>query len=712
MSLIVYECQLADHGHEIRQFSYAAQSLYDYFDGRDETALFIGNVNVGEANLDGLIVKSDAIIIVEFKDYEGGLVARQNGDWTCDGKAIKGGSGGKSVFEQLRKNQRILRRVIAENGYFTEAQRSDIKGLVVLTKLKSYSDDFDRSNKAWVFVSDIDNIGNKMHDIVSADFKDTRTGRTTVVDITDEDIFNFLRKMKIDESTLVTDFTDTTMMPSDLFDKAHAHNGKHYSTATLLAKKTAEVDSLRKQIDELRAQIEKIRVEHQKEVNNKELLIIQQKAEILQAMTDKLEADKAKLEAQSKVEQLTAQLEENNKVSPEQIQEDEHAIVEQLSELSQNLQKEKILVPHSEGKDDDTKTGTEKPKKKRFGMKERILKEFNVDKGSLDLEQIGLIDRELESSMIVSGCAGSGKSVIAMYKAQQIIDEGGDVIMIAYTKSLNRYMQQGRDISKTDRYFYYHWQWLDAGKPSADYIIVDEIQDFSRDEVNEFIKAAKKCYFFFGDTAQSIYKGIKHPLTIKELSDMTGIAISYLNSNHRLPKPVAKITQEYVAIDANPYAEAIYQSKETEIPRFVQFDDEKSQVEAIIDIVTKKNMKNVGILVPNNDLVLSTMKLFNDLHFPCEFKYNAGYNDKRNRVTLDFTTDLPKLMTYHSAKGLQFETVILPFYEGATDTEAQKALYVAMTRTYRFLYVLYSGNVLSQPLQKVPSHLYKKDLFK
>ena len=165
---------------------------------------------------------------------------------------------------------------------------------------------------------------------------------------------------------------------------------------------------------------------------------------------------------------------------------------------------------------------------------------------------------------------------------------------------------------------------------------------------------------------------------------MTGIAISYLNSNYRLPKPVAKITQEYVAIDANPYAEAIYQSKETELPRFVQFDDEKSQVEAIIDIVTKKNMKNVGILVPNNDLVLSTMKSFNDLHFPCEFKYNAGYNDKRNRVTLDFTTDLPK--------------------------ETQKALYVAMTRTYRFLYVMYSSKTIQEPLNRVPEFLYLKTM--
>lgn len=42
MSFIVYECKRAGHGQEISQFAKAAQSLYDYFDGRDETALFMG----------------------------------------------------------------------------------------------------------------------------------------------------------------------------------------------------------------------------------------------------------------------------------------------------------------------------------------------------------------------------------------------------------------------------------------------------------------------------------------------------------------------------------------------------------------------------------------------------------------------------------------------------------------------------------------------
>ena len=37
----------------------------------------------------------------------------------------------------------------------------------------------------------------------------------------------------------------------------------------------------------------------------------------------------------------------------------------------------------------------------------------------------------------------------------------------------------------------------------------------------------------------------------------------------------------------------------------------------------------------------------------------------------------------------------------------QKALYVAMTRTYRNLYIMYSNN-LPAPLNSVPSHLYKQ----
>ena len=98
-------------------------------------------------------------------------------------------------------------------------------------------------------------------------------------------------------------------------------------------------------------------------------------------------------------------------------------------------------------------------------------------------------------------------------------------------------------------------------------------------------------------------------------------------------------------------------------------------------------------------------------HLLCECKYSAEQMNGNQAApststdSLNFRSESPKLMTYHSAKGLQFETVILPMFSEAKSKAARKALYVAMTRSYRNLYVMYTGS-LGAPLSAVPTHLY------
>ena len=69
----------------------------------------------------------------------------------------------------------------------------------------------------------------------------------------------------------------------------------------------------------------------------------------------------------------------------------------------------------------------------------------------------------------------------------------------------------------------------------------------------------------------------------------------------------------------------------------------------------------------------------------------------------------PMVMTYHSSKGLQFDVVILPEYEGAADDGRRRTLYVAMTRTMEQLYIIYTTDSLRYPLSEVPSRLYLKE---
>ena len=334
---------------------------------------------------------------------------------------------------------------------------------------------------------------------------------------------------------------------------------------------------------------------------------------------------------------------------------------------------------------------------------------------SFDDEQLDLLEITNDKPMIVSGCAGSGKSLIAMYKARQLFSEGKDVILIAYTKSLKAFMMGGLNFS--DLKIYTYQEWLSRGAFCADYIIVDEIQDFIQEDVLSFIKSARISYFFFGDDAQSIYKNFKNTISIEDIAELTGIEPLKLYNNYRLPRGIAKITQDYLGLETvMPYKEKIYQSKIESLPYIVHLDSNEEQAAVVLKIIKDNHDKSIGILLPNNDAVSAMEIILNQQNLKYEIKLNEkNDNDKdevkflNSKCTLNFSNYLPKLMTYHSAKGLQFDIVILPMYSG-TEEKNREPLYVAMTRTREKLYILYVTAELMPPLDSVPKHLYLKKI--
>ena len=688
MSLLVYECQRAEHAHEIREFEGVVHSLRNYYEGRKELALVIGNLNIGNVELDGIIVKEDAIIILELKDHSGGIVARMNGEWTCDGEVVRGGSN-KTVFEQIQVNRRNLHAAIEKNGYFTSVQANDVQGLVVFSTMEALTNELDRNTRQWLHVSDVANCGGAMHGIKARSWRDPKTGISINTSIPEEAIFNFIRKLHLDESWLVTKMSDVHLLPSDLYHEDAAHDGRDFSTATELAKARLKVEDLLKKLDAANQAIQQKDAQVEKRLGSLTVLVAKLQNELLKARDREIRL----------LEQLRGPAEASTVVPPTT-----------------------PAVDGSDAKSAKPSTAGAPPAMPQVAPNQapllrhrpQHLKEWDVE--NPDEDQLALIEKTLDKSMLIAGCAGSGKSVIALHKAMKIRETGGDVILIAFTKSLNRYMAAGKTDNGLGNRFFYHWQWKHEGMPKADYVIVDEIQDFTRSEIEEFIVAANKSYFFFGDTAQSIYGEIRPgTLTVEEISDLTGLKILHLYNNYRLPKPVAQITQAYVGVDVNPYEEAVYQSKERERPRFLMFESVVKQADAIVALITKNKWRNVGILLPSNNAVYEMYGYLRERHLVCESKYESKNsadqgNDEQHipqasNDSLNFRSENPKLMTYHSAKGLQFETVILPMFVEAKSLAARKALYVAMTRTYRNLYVMYTGK-LGAPLSNVPDHLY------
>lgn len=91
--------------------------------------------------------------------------------------------------------------------------------------------------------------------------------------------------------------------------------------------------------------------------------------------------------------------------------------------------------------------------------------------------------------------------------------------------------------------------------------------------------------------------------------------------------------------------------------------------------------RSIAILFPTNRLVEGFAKALMSEGIPVETRKSG----------LDFRSTLPKLLTIHSAKGLTFDTVLLPrLVDGKFPKEfepwVERLLYVAITRATKWVY--------------------------
>lgn len=323
---------------------------------------------------------------------------------------------------------------------------------------------------------------------------------------------------------------------------------------------------------------------------------------------------------------------------------------------------------------------------------------FFVNEDELDDFQVQLLQRRIDRSMVVSGCAGSGKSILALWKAKQIQDfqNGATYKFIVFTKTLNRYMSDGiRAIGLNNDNFLYHWQWKKKGCPGADFIIVDEIQDFKREDVAQFKASARRAFFFWGDSAQSIYKDTQDILTIAAEAQ---IQPEQLVFNHRLPRKVARFA---AALSNDEDLVQRCRKEGTEMPRILHYHTLEQQLDAAMEQIINRQITDAAIMFKTNIMVQRAYDYLRGQGHTVEAKYDYEGN---SRMDLDFDSDNPKLMTYHSAKGLQFEAVFLPAC-AVSEERDRTLLYVAITRSYKYLFIMYSV-ALSRLFDAIPKDLY------
>lgn len=385
------------------------------------------------------------------------------------------------------------------------------------------------------------------------------------------------------------------------------------------------------------------------------------------------------------------------------------------------------------------------------------MKPIYVPEGQLDPNQRRVYDLRLDASCIVQGCAGSGKTSLAMLRMQQWLAEtqGADITKFYYVAFVRELVEcVRRDISKcrqmsslmnSDDFLitYENWcegrisdwmrkkfgirpnegmkrcskkEWNGRIYPNVDidinkhpdYLFVDECQDLEMDAIRDLVGSAQKGIAFYGDDAQHImnWKN-RHPVKLEDIQKTFPgkfPEIYPLLRNYRLPKEIAAFAQE---IGGMKNLAAHCKSPYHEKPVLATICTAEELLDYMVTRINNFGLQDVAVVASTNEVVRGIYRALAQrlggraVSASWNINSGPGCTEGEDYAYLDDTR--VKVMTYEKVKGQQFETVFLLALE-EMDAEQIKRFYVGATRAERFLYVLCEE--LPAFLRQIPKELY------
>lgn len=343
----------------------------------------------------------------------------------------------------------------------------------------------------------------------------------------------------------------------------------------------------------------------------------------------------------------------------------------------------------------------------------------------MDYEQQATVtDCAKPGALLVYGPAGSGKTAITLYCAKTLHDQRRSFKIIVYTNVLLKFITAGASelnlpadsattLYRWARQMYKdqigpppngsndifslwvdgliaHWQRHPSLTPRYDYILIDEAQDF-KPNVATFLRMMARNIVVAADLSQSLYEDIQDREALRQRWAPLD-TIHEVPRNYRNPHRIAALASVFLDPATTNQADFLRRVKgrdgETP-PIWSQVSGHKEQIDRICDIIGQaRGSVRIGILYRHQNHLEQDQRALMQAGVQVQVALN------RDQCSYDFNRPLPVLTTAHSAKGLEFDWVIVPGLDrdkwdgDPQDVKERNLLFVAMTRAKERLYLL------------------------
>lgn len=334
--------------------------------------------------------------------------------------------------------------------------------------------------------------------------------------------------------------------------------------------------------------------------------------------------------------------------------------------------------------------------------------------------------------VMVTGGPGSGKTVVSIHRLIRYLTTGHNVLLFTYNRTLMaaiRSVSEELGLSHEPIQSFFDWYYQQTGgmifrddeetiaknlaslaeaqKAKYDEVLIDEAQDLEPKIIRNLHYLANRvsCGADKDQNIKQHYANAEKEI-YAILEGYEKIQHEMLTVNYRNSKQVFQFARALTPENPRPFLVDVDDLPEGNLPELLFGRDINQQMQLVLRICLSNRNENIGILVHRKDEVDRLRSFLSELGIVCSYYYNGM--SKGDQKTTEDTLQSPFITTFASCKGLQFDVVILPFFDTIEEfigrwTEAN-LYYIAATRTRRQLFVL--GHTLPAIIRNMPNNIY------
>ncbi|MEV6544821.1 AAA family ATPase [Streptomyces sp. NPDC051665] len=352
-------------------------------------------------------------------------------------------------------------------------------------------------------------------------------------------------------------------------------------------------------------------------------------------------------------------------------------------------------------------------------------------------EQEAVTDMPFEGQHIVTGPPGSGKTVMAIYRAWMLGTAGRPTVLITHSNLLHQYCahvaQRLSDqfrISTFHRWLRATWQqsyekpppnagtgewsydWIDMIRdcvrksPVVEHLVVDEGQDLPNG-FYDLCSILGVSITVFADEDQRI---TEEQSTIAEIATALDITQEFvpLEGNHRTTREIALLASHYEVHSRHQF---LLSPEPVGIkPRVVHWGSPQSFLSDLVQYIKANPRLEIGVLCRTTE-AQRAVELYLAKH-GLELSMQTYVSNDVNRSSIDFSKRRVRIVNTASMKGLEFDSVFVPdldsYSEDPSGADVRMRFHVLCTRARSELYFAYYGQKEPAIIADVPQSMLER----